>query len=135
MVMGGFEKFLSFPILEWKNDFMGFTDYIDRIQLSDVSDPVMIGTDCYNRSFITLKLKKNLEKEFVIIMFQRYTNHLETWTHGKRGYSTIIDDAGYFMNNGRWRNEKLKEVLFDLCSNKMIAIQQHDNENFYSLAD
>jgi hypothetical protein len=70
IAMGGFEKFLSFPILEWRNDFMGFTDYIDRILPSDVFYPIMIGTDCYQRSFITLKLKKNLEQEFVITMFQ-----------------------------------------------------------------
>lgn len=54
--MGGLQRFLAYPILEWREDFMGFTDYIDRIRPLDLSDPVMIGRDGYGRSFIALRI-------------------------------------------------------------------------------
>ena len=134
-VMGGFQKFLSFPALEWKNEFIGFTDYIDRISPCDVSDPIMIGIDCYRRSFITLKLYKDNQQEFVITLFQRYTNDPNTWTHGKRGYLTIIHDSGYFMNSGKWNNDEFKDILHDLCDNKKVVVRQQNIEQSYTLVN
>lgn len=122
--MGGLENFLTFPILEWKNHFIGFTDYIDRINPLDVSHSIMIGKDVYNRAFITLKLNKGVYiHDFVITLFQRYSNDHGTWTHGKRGSSTFIEGCGYFLNNGNWskENKNLKHDLSDLCHGKTIV--------------
>ena len=131
--MGGLENFLTFPILRWKNEFIGFTDYIDRICPSDLDEPVMIGKDGYNRAFITLKLTKGVYvKEFVITLFQRYSTDPGTWTHGKRGYSTFIEGCGYFMNHFQWakNNRDLKDSLLDLCNGKTI----HIGDTTYRLA-
>lgn len=124
--MGGVEKFLTFPVLEWKKEYIGCTDYIDRIRPIDLSDPVMIGRDQYQRSFISLKLRAGVySKEFVVTMFQRYTDKKDTWTHGRTGNLTIIPQSGYFLNHGTWKNMELQRNLSDLINNRSIVI--HDS--------
>jgi hypothetical protein len=86
--MFSFEKMINFPILKFQDRFIGFTDYIDRIKAEDLSEPIMIGIDCYKRAFIcirTMKLKKN-NNITVDTIFQRYTNDKSYWTHGGYGF-------------------------------------------------
>lgn len=123
--MGGVEQFLTFPVLEWKKEYIGCTDYIDRIRPIDLSHPVMIGRDPYQRSFICLKMRAGVyPKEFVMTMFQRYTNQQDTWTHGRIGNLTIIPQSGYFLDHGRWKDNELQQNLSNLINNQSIII--HD---------
>lgn len=79
------KTFKTLPVLEFKREFVGPTDYIDRIRVQDVSDPLMTGVDCYKRSLITLRMKftakedlyrikKDEDKTVVNTYFQRYTD-------------------------------------------------------------
>lgn len=70
-------NFNNFPKLYIGNRGGG-TDYIDFIKWKEVTEPVMIGTDRYNRAFIVVKfiLNKETKKPIKIIQtfFQRYSN-------------------------------------------------------------
>jgi hypothetical protein len=84
---------LQFPILTFKKNFMGSTNYIDGIYAKDLLHPIMIGLDSYNRMFISMKyycktekfkqmgkiIKVNTNRVNVITIFQRYSNNNLTW--------------------------------------------------------
>ena len=59
-LFGGFNKFYLFPILKWKEEFLGGTGYIDNIYPNNLSSNIMIGIDCYTRPFITIRTKKKI---------------------------------------------------------------------------
>lgn len=79
---GPFKKFANkYPILKWKDDFLGFTGYIDRISCTDLSSPIMIGCDKYERPFISIKFTKN-KRVGCVTYFQRYENCTYNWVWG-----------------------------------------------------
>lgn len=79
---GPFKKFANkYPILKWKEKFLGYTGYIDHISSSDLSSPIMIGCDKYKRPFISIKFIKN-KKVGCITYFQRYENYIYNWVWG-----------------------------------------------------
>ena len=45
------------PVLPWKRNYVGCTDYIDGIRAKDLTYPIMIGVDHFRRPFITIKYK------------------------------------------------------------------------------
>jgi hypothetical protein len=112
----GIDNMINFPILEFNDKFIGHTDYIDSIKPKDLSEPIMIGIDCYKRAFIsirTLKIEENNEPT-VDILFQRYTNEKEKWTHGCCGNGFIknsyIDNIT--INNIKNLLKKNKNILY-----------------------
>lgn len=87
------EKLQTCDILLAKDSFVGPTDYIDSIKVSDVYAPLMIGRDKYKRSFITLRMKFTCIKKsgrfkpgdetmVVNAYFQRYSNEYLPWVVG-----------------------------------------------------
>lgn len=83
-----FSSLTQFPILPFETRFMGDTDYLDRIQSNDLSYPIMIGIDKYNRYFISVKYTcletewsfdgqtysiNNIDDVYCLTIFQRYT--------------------------------------------------------------
>jgi hypothetical protein len=82
--LGGLNVFESLPVLDL-GDSRGNTGYIDFLLPSDVSCPVMRGTDTHGRPFISFKLsytKKNGEViECVETIFRRYTTG-SVWVSG-----------------------------------------------------
>lgn len=75
------------PILEFKDKFIGSTDYIDRVRISDLSAPVMVGIDRYRRAYIVLRMNfksktHNRVETVVHTFFERYTNERQVWTVG-----------------------------------------------------
>ena len=70
------------------NNKIGLTGYIDFITVADMSHSIMEGTDCYNRSFIAIKInmvnRNNPEdkKQVVGTFFQRYTDDMYTLCYG-----------------------------------------------------
>ena len=71
-------NFESIPELTYKKDFLGPTDYIDNIKPSDLTYPVMRGKDIYNRLYVVVHYKNNVQT-----YFQRYTNDDTLWTYGQ----------------------------------------------------
>jgi hypothetical protein len=96
-----------FPILKFRASFIGNTDYIDRITVKDMSDPIMIGVDNYRRPFIAIryrclqntyeqfgqKVVSDLSREWVIVIFQRYIGDTISWN--KAG---DVSQSAPFMN-------------------------------------
>ena len=128
-LFGGIEKFYLFPILKWKEEFLGGTGYIDNIYPSNLSSSIMIGIDCYNRPFITLRTKiKNSNVKSVTVLFQRYSDNIMTWTHANINYSSLMCSGGYFLSKNKINDELLKDNINNLLNNRKINIKDI-NEN------
>ena len=78
-------KLGSIPLLPFKEDFLGSTDYIDRITQKDLTHAVMWGVDCYLRPYFTVLYLYGKNKTgtrprlFKLVCFQRYTGSPKTW--------------------------------------------------------
>lgn len=86
----------NIPYLEYHDRFRGDTDYIDRITIKDVNQPIMFSVDCFRRPLITFRLnfkankdkawyepiKKDEEVKIVNTYFQRYTDCDTPWCIG-----------------------------------------------------
>ena len=85
---------LPILILPWKRNFIGCTDYIDRIGVSDLKFPIMIGVDHFHRPFIAIKYTyreldwADINKKTIIYsenkigritVFQRYSKDYKCW--------------------------------------------------------
>lgn len=124
-----FKELLNADIIEWKDVFIGNTDYIDRIKLNDVNSYITIGKDPYNRTFICLKLLNIMTNEkFVCTLFQRYSDDLTTWTYGCHSYSNFIKDCGYFLSKNQFRNKYIESNIRKLLSKKQSNLQLQENK-------
>jgi len=122
------QELLNAPILTWQQQFMGHTDYIDRINPEDIDSPIAIGIDCYNRSFICLKLT-NLSKNeiFVCTLFQRYSDYQSRWTHGCHSYANFMLECGYFLVENRFCHKNFEENMTKLLSKKKCTLRLINN--------
>ena len=127
-LFGGFEKFYLFPILKWKEEFLGGTGYIDNIYPYDLNSSIMIGIDCYTRPFVTVRTKRNNNIESVIVLFQRYSDDTKTWTHSNINYANWICEGGYFLSKNKIQHKLLRNNINNLLNNKKINIKDI-NEN------
>jgi len=93
-LLGGLEKCVNYPFLEFKDEFMGCTDYIDKIKPRDVCAPIMLGIDSMSRAFVTIRTIYG-NNCVVDTIFQRYPNNKKIWTNGCYGYG-MITSPGYF---------------------------------------
>ena len=128
-LFGGFEKFYLFPILKWKEEFLGGTGYIDNIYPYDLNSSIMIGIDCYTRPYIAIRTKtKNSNIKSVIVLFQRYSDDTKTWTHSNINYANWICEGGYFLSKNKIQHKLLRNNINNLLNNKKINIKDI-NEN------
>lgn len=97
----------KFPILEFEDNYVGGTGYIDSVKYSHITDPIMIGLDSYNRSYIILKYYFN-NKEYILTVFQRYSDSKVSWV--KLGKGPILK-----MSNVRLNNLYKKQFIKNLC--------------------
>lgn len=91
----------QYPLLKFKRKFVGSTDYIDRIKVSDVLSPVMLSVDMYKRPMIIIKL--NVDNKIIVqTAFQRYSIG-NSWIVGScYGYCSAI--ATGMMNDDDFKN-------------------------------
>ena len=47
----------TFPVLPFKDHYLGETDYLDNIKMYDLTYPIMVGVDYYKRPYITVKYR------------------------------------------------------------------------------
>lgn len=121
---GPFKKFANkYPILKWKDDFLGFTGYIDRISCTDLSSPIMIGIDDYKRPFISIKFTKN-KKTGCVTYFQRYENCINNWVWG--------GDNFYGYGSNRLEYNDLPKILY-LLDEIENNDEMHIEDNIFKL--
>ena len=66
------------PLLQHKKHFVGNTDYIDSVKPSDLQHRVSRSVDQYNRPYIAILYKGNVQ-----VVFKRYTDPEDPiWTFG-----------------------------------------------------
>ena len=98
-MMGGLNKMLSYPMLKYKQEFCDL-DYIDKIKVTDISAPIMLGKDNYNRAFITI-YEKNNDLDTVFTIFKRFSNDMYSWTSGTFYCSSkLISISKYLIDYG-----------------------------------
>ena len=90
----GMNTLLDASFLQCKDEYIGFTGYIDRIQA--VEDSIMIGCDPYDRAFITIQTPDSSGKNNVVVLFQRYSDVRDTWTYGARSSPCWMNRFAYF---------------------------------------
>ena len=113
---------------------VGATDYIDRVRATDMTHPIMIGCDQYNRPYISIMYHCNestyknwnddecnwKNNTTVLTCFQRYSNG-STWCKAGSGtYSTypLLYGTNTYLNS----DEKpllVKNILRLLCNEKI----------------
>ena len=87
-----FVDFDNLEVLNWKNNYVGYTGYIDSISTLDVNQKICIGVDNYRRPFICFKgkiVENNGKFELVhsrraSTLFQRYYNDPYTYVFAKQ---------------------------------------------------
>ena len=127
---GPFKKFANkYPILKWDEKFLGYTGYIDHISSYDLSSPIMIGCDNYERPFISIKFIIN-KKVGCITYFQRYENCIYNWVWG--------GDNFYGYGTNRLEYNDLPKILYllDEMENNDEVFSYHkdiNSNNIYEL--
>ena len=126
-LMGGIGNMILYPVLPYQKQFNGSTDYLDNISPDYLDNKIMIGIDKFKRSFIVLKLFYNNFCS-TSVLFQRYTNITNSWTHASYGSNEVITWAsGYFYNKGSLINNNIKKNIDNLLKDRGYII----NNNFY----
>lgn len=98
----GKERFLKGEHVEWKGEWLGATEYIDRIYPEDLQNNLSYGVDCYNRFFIFIKIRKlrysrqvddelMSDKNTVLTIFRRYSDSYTVVTNDNSGENALID--------------------------------------------
>jgi len=127
---GPFKKFANkYPILDWDEKFLGYTGYIDHISCADLSSPIMIGRDKYQRPFISIKFIIN-KKVGCITYFQRYEDCTCMWAWG--------GDNFYGYGSNRLKHDDLPQILYllDEMENNDEVFSYHkdiNSNNIYEL--
>ena len=121
-LMGGIGNMILFPILPYQKQFNGSTDYLDNISPDYLDNKIMIGIDKFKRSFIVLKIFYNNFCS-TSVLFQRYTNITNSWTHASYGSFEIITWAtGYFYSRGSLISDNIKNNIDNLLKDKGYII-------------
>jgi hypothetical protein len=102
--------------------------YIDGIRAKDVTHPIMIGSDRFNRPFITFRTTRCNETASDItveVLFQRYSNTQYVWTCGCCGNRGFIHDCSHCMTGG-FRHQFIKQNIYNLLNN-VGYIKRHNS--------
>lgn len=98
----GIQNLMIFPILVWKNKYLGSsTDYIESLNFKkeDLTSKIMWGQDKYQRAYILFRTYGHIYYGGPIanVLFQRYGNDKKTWAASEHVFKINI----YFLRNGR----------------------------------
>jgi hypothetical protein len=97
---GGFKKLGELPFLDMSKKHT--RDHIDYIQASDLTSPIMKGTDEVGRPFVTFKLKGHPR---AVTIFKRYTDIKEDW---RTAPGSIMSD--HFGNSSGVKNQNFDNI-------------------------
>ena len=111
------------PILEFQDNFLGQTDYLDSIQIEDLTDPIMIGKDCFHRPFIVIKYYFE-DQTHLLTVFQRYTDDKNTWVKSSHLYGPILKMSNTYLNIF-YKNQLIKNIC-QLFNKDSVTIIKYD---------
>ena len=102
----------------------GATDYIDFINYHEVNEPVMKGTDIYNRDFIVLKFAiDNICG--IQTFFQRYSDSYNLWVGCGPIDKTLINTIGSIK-------QIQAELIRDIINNgNSLITEEHQPNHLY----
>jgi hypothetical protein len=106
----------------------GMTDYIDFIQPRDFPEKcnLMYGIDCYNRFFLTHCYKDTSENNYVMTLFQRYSDQHDFFVNGGDSLNECGVKTSSFSSD---RVNEYHKLMFDLINNGSINIVDDYNNN------
>ncbi len=107
-------KHSNYPNLDI-GDRQGHTDYIDFINPSELTHPIMLGIDILKRPFIVIKAIGTLNDEmvkFTETFFQRYTENQSLWVGACAG-KMFLDTTGGMT-------DKHFDIVRRLCNHEII---------------
>ena len=105
----------------------GYTGYIDFITLDKMLEPIMRGTDKYNRRFIVIKMNID-NKQVFQTFFQRYTDSEEMWMGaGHQGINLISTEGGI--------NECQFKLIEDIIHHKVVKVNKEHRPNDIDFID
>ncbi|VVU95382.1 hypothetical protein CPAV1605_1133 [seawater metagenome] len=104
----------------------GPTDYIDYLSWEEVTQPIMVGRDLFNRAFVVVKMMINDKYPIMQTFFQRYTNG-NLWMGCGHAKAKLIDTGGG-MNNIQIK------LIADIISGKEVELKD-DHKLEYSLKE
>lgn len=109
-----FRKFMfRFPILKTNDSHVGSTGYVDSIQPSDISAPIMVGVDVYGRPFLTMYLQDRTQgRPFICTYFQRFSNAPSPWVCG----GTRFANYQYASHRAYWVDRVSNTQIHDLLT-------------------
>lgn len=135
----GADRLNNLPILDI-GDRRGMTDYIDFICAEDMSDPIMIGKDCFARPFLAIKFKID-DMCIVGTFFQRYSDDYLSWafgtTHMRYG---IYHDSRVRLDDYKPLEQRLRNLLDGVelreltCFDKNFNIEVGNGARIVTLA-
>ena len=128
-IMGGVKYMTQFSFINWKDEYLGNTGYIEGIKPSDMNQPVMLGVDKrYNRPFISFRstIKKSdmipsKRKYNITTIFQRYSDSKGTWSNSSYNWG-FVNEGGHFMVNGELKHDLLAINICNLLNNNGYLI-------------
>lgn len=121
-LMGGLNKMIDYPELEWNDKYLGDTGYIDHITFDYVTNKIMRGVDRYGRPFIVLRIKWDNNptyykyNTYTCTLFQRYSDSNMLWTHSTIGGIDILPD-GCLLNNNKFTHNHIRYNIYNLLNN------------------
>ena len=122
-LMGGLNKMIDYPELEWNDKYLGDTGYIDQITTNYITNKIMRGVDRYGRPFIVLRIKWDNNSIYykynthTCTLFQRYSDSNMLWTHSTIGGIDILPNSGPFLNNNKFTQNHIKYNIYNLLNN------------------
>lgn len=128
----------NIPVLKYKKSFARGTDYIDRIRPHDMSKPIMIGVDSYQRPYVCIKYKCinnpytniNTEYEYVITFFQRHTGSKEGWVKAGHNTGPIINYSNVLLDD--LSKKMILKNIYQLINDEEISYIKYKGNVMYS---
>ena len=92
---GGISKFMSYPIIDFRDEYMGCTHYLDRFTFGLLEEytedkTIMVGVDFFRRPYVTIKLNYLPVRRDTDVSDSEDDEDDTTYTKVKKGILTIF---------------------------------------------
>ena len=92
---GGIDKFITYPVIDFKNEHMGGIMYLDRFLVSDVSESITIGIDYYKRPLVILNLEFEYDFDSIPEISREYYNRKDKHSGVATVFQRYTDSSGW----------------------------------------
>ena len=110
----------KFPILEFQDNLVGNSDYLDSIIISHMNKPIMIGLDHFNRPYIIINYYFE-SKSYLLKVFQRYADNKFRWVKSDYGnIGPILKMSSRSLNN--FYKKQFVKNLCQLLNKQLVSV-------------